>query len=1662
MPTGRRTDLKNNGATGKAGRPYMSIKTTPVSKTKMSDRRKSGHFHGVIASPTRGTNAENEYSFSAQQQEHAHLPTLAKAASAHSKTPTKHRVNLGVASSYYFKNGAKTPLQAEISARRKLNSSIQTTDDSALNLTDVLDGSFENSLSYNNRMKNESSFLSSASSSSSSSGEGIDILENSVLSDTTELTAPNYVLNVSSRRLMSQQQQKFSQLLSQHKDLQPKKESLSQDTKVTRKPLAAVSDNYYQSRKSLPAQATKETPKNYASRRESWHGQVNVDSAAKATLLASTLRNRRASTEQRQENDDQGRRLSNASLRSIVNSSKKKTAESTSSMKELPPISLGQRISHKLSGSEVKPVPKPTETVRRTSVGARENDDQPRRLSNASTRTIVHSSQKKTAQSTSSNKELPPISLRLSQKLSAPEVKPVPKVAEIQLEAPRTGSGAGARMSPDGESRISNTSFDELFDGISDTSSSLDLDQRQSLDTVGRVSMANLLGDLQDPTITLDNTLSSIATAHLLQQTSQDDTVHSTTKSPPFVEEPTRGQTDVNAASKAVITETDSSTRKNVSKSSSQGVSSDTSSTPDKSTKMNSVTKLLNTPPQRVPNKLINTPPKRVLKLQFDGSPSDPGTQTDVVSSPKDKEHNNSQQKSSLPFADSPARNTRSSKANKENERLSGIGPENGTINSEEKPNSTDAEKFPVSSPDQAVALTTKHEAVNSPNKSNSPEKNKKSFSLADSPARNTRSSKANKGNNVAKETTISTPPSVRRARDTAESPLYEDSPARNTRSATKAKRTPSPARQSRTSPRQLNGSPAPTTLNATKVSEEVENDNITELVVGMGKRQRENCNVKPIHKAMMEVDDTQQTNLVGCSPDQKRCKPSSTTPRSSLRRTRSTKKNESMRKSVAFGCPEVAEYNIGSPSMSYTPVPSKRAKTMYAMPDDTVEIEADMHALLNGGEQFNPSQSSNAQDAGCTPRGSKGENIRGGDASQSNENTNESEFAGDFTSMEMSGVADSTVEIEVDMDQLLNNADNEIECASSVSKEPPSIAKSLENLPKSNDRTLEETPDSNSSIAQSLTLTNNSEAEPEHTVQLEDDMPTLLGKSLEVSMPKESVNTTRYLTQSDPLTQSPGSTHEMSNIEEGNTVDLELDMHSLLSKAAPSPSVLGSESPSSSSVDESTPIIEEQFELKSNEIYEESGLQMDDLEFDTDVLVKVNGAISMAGISIMTETMTSCLTQVCSMIEEQLPEDVDPEMLLELSDDNIDNLLALQRAWRSNQRQDIQKELKHLAEAVRISEQHNFSNWITSVGESLKGPNGIGEGFGEGLQEGNLKIRDFLKVVEDSEEILKSIKSKVERNSRWKSLDKRKVSLTDCKFLLWIISGFLTNNDLIVSIQSATNALKEQVADLERQLTRAKTRSKSSKVKYELLHSLTTASSNQEALKEQIALQRQDAESSERQCVILRGMNKWKPVTVDEGEMSFNWIGPCHGACVQMKFVISGPQSVFCEARVQRNLFPNHKFRSAEKFQSVATFIEVRVSEFCNKTSKEHLDCPTKISPFLRSAEWSLGRLEQTALELMQLQKRYRTVLSPCPKSSPGLSEFQLQVQFPAPNESTVLTTLSFSEEYPFSLSGFNLEQFGSKVDIQKMRKLLTRNIKPGFGYMTRICDEISSLIGK
>lgn len=218
-------------------------------------------------------------------------------------------------------------------------------------------------------------------------------------------------------------------------------------------------------------------------------------------------------------------------------------------------------------------------------------------------------------------------------------------------------------------------------------------------------------------------------------------------------------------------------------------------------------------------------------------------------------------------------------------------------------------------------------------------------------------------------------------------------------------------------------------------------------------------------------------------------------------------------------------------------------------------------------------------------------------------------------------------------------------------------------------------------------------------------------------------------------------------------------------------------------------------------------------------------------------------------------------------------------------------------------------------------------------------------------------------------------------------------------------------------------------------------------------------AESAERSFVTLKGMSKWKPFIVSETQLSFQYIGLCPKSCIAMSFQISSLKPVKCVATVESKLFQNHGSLSAKQLGSVSSFIQARVNALCDAACQQQLQSPHEISSLLRSLDWELGRLEHTASELAQLKRRYQAYLTPA--QLPNSSHFQLEIEFAGQSRSAKLrATFEISEDYPFSPLNVCLDTFDEQVDVEAIRKLLIKNAKPGYGYLSRTCDVIAAFL--
>lgn len=217
-------------------------------------------------------------------------------------------------------------------------------------------------------------------------------------------------------------------------------------------------------------------------------------------------------------------------------------------------------------------------------------------------------------------------------------------------------------------------------------------------------------------------------------------------------------------------------------------------------------------------------------------------------------------------------------------------------------------------------------------------------------------------------------------------------------------------------------------------------------------------------------------------------------------------------------------------------------------------------------------------------------------------------------------------------------------------------------------------------------------------------------------------------------------------------------------------------------------------------------------------------------------------------------------------------------------------------------------------------------------------------------------------------------------------------------------------------------------------------------------------AESAERKFMIAKGCWRWEAASLGEDELSFDFISIFPKACIHISFSLIDPNGVPCSALVQPTLFRESRAsRSAKIPPNVISFLHRHVSNFCLSINQTRLNSPKSIGSFLQLLELRLRRSERTAVELAALVRRYHGILQLSVDSSTVQLEFEIASRDGIPKLRAIF---DITDNYPFAPLRTCLDTFGEQVDVEHLRKLLIKNAKPGFGYLSRACSLIEAFV--
>jgi len=216
----------------------------------------------------------------------------------------------------------------------------------------------------------------------------------------------------------------------------------------------------------------------------------------------------------------------------------------------------------------------------------------------------------------------------------------------------------------------------------------------------------------------------------------------------------------------------------------------------------------------------------------------------------------------------------------------------------------------------------------------------------------------------------------------------------------------------------------------------------------------------------------------------------------------------------------------------------------------------------------------------------------------------------------------------------------------------------------------------------------------------------------------------------------------------------------------------------------------------------------------------------------------------------------------------------------------------------------------------------------------------------------------------------------------------------------------------------------------------------------------RKFAEKNFEVITSIEGVHSWKLVCADESKISVEFIlGSVPELNFRSDFRVTPSGQVICQTSAATDY--NLEAKQMIFTSSVKSFFADKVHALRRDLTTTPLKSTLGICTAIHHIEWYLGRLDIIGKELSMLEVRYSGSLQRTKDSS----SYQLELLIK--NKSTgnaVQTLFEIGDSYPFA--GLDVDISG-EVDIDALERHLTKNAKPGFGYLSRACDVIAAFQG-
>ena len=284
----------------------------------------------------------------------------------------------------------------------------------------------------------------------------------------------------------------------------------------------------------------------------------------------------------------------------------------------------------------------------------------------------------------------------------------------------------------------------------------------------------------------------------------------------------------------------------------------------------------------------------------------------------------------------------------------------------------------------------------------------------------------------------------------------------------------------------------------------------------------------------------------------------------------------------------------------------------------------------------------------------------------------------------------------------------------------------------------------------------------------------------------------------------------------------------------------------------------------------------------------------------------------------------------------------------------------------------------------------------------------------------------------------------------MFFFSTLVTNSLSI--FKSASHALEDEIRALEVQISDSMSMLDESKSQEAKTEEKCTQLQEIALLAEEYKSLSFEAVPSQKQYLTLKGLHSWNPSSLCESRLGFTSNGSTFQTSTNLTYELD--ESGAFERLVSLNPARAQKFGSRYN-PTISSFLDSCVQRQVDASKTLSSMSASQIGDNMHNFMWVMGRLDQTAIELQSLSRRYKTRFTKV-----GEGSFLFSVEFDGKSGS-VHVDFEIDHFYPSLPLGVQLSLMEGKLSLPHIQKALQKNAKPGFGNLSRACGIVAAFVG-